>query len=712
MFRTVALRALPVLLALTPLSAAGSIGSATAALPAAPSPAASAPAAAPTVQARIDHAKFRLEFDAAVKLNSKSKMDRLMEKKQTEAIFAIIETADAISNSPNDVLYNRFSALRDTWYRLYTNDFPDQLELYFVNLTPGEKKARRRVKIKYDKLGAPRIAAEQARDLPGLLAISLQYERIADQFQTMGDQWFESDARVAAAHVADEHFHKNKTDYQRVATLYERAIELRNELGVKDFTYRSVFPRMKSLVGQGFGSGKKEPEEIVTGTPNTSPEPGEVDEVDEPKPLDPAYEPVTASMTYEELDALKDRLRPNYYLDEHRQIWPSLGLGEVGDTKPIPRLGGISPTIMRLSIGKVGIDFDKDGESDMDWPTRGKLDTISFEIGEGDEKRMWGVQVETGRTEDFYQGQTNNLAGTKSNINLYYMPGGSMVGDLAGVSIQLYDDNLDGVYGSAPSTWAYPELRAKTIQPELDSIRLDGEKKARPMSEHVDIPGAGWHKLEVLNAGNQVKATPTRFKTGTLQLKTKGIKPDFVIMKGSGAVLARTMVDISGGKKIPVPAGRWTLYFGLLRQGNKLQLQKAAILPSPASPGYDVKEGENVVVTLGAPFAFDFDVTKQEETATVVGLSIQVIGNGGEAYDRFYGAVPRPEASIRKVGSKRGYATEKMYPGESQGDIAKYGWHQLWKPISESFATKGEEVQIQLIEKKNKLFGTIESDWL
>ena len=142
------------------------------------------------------------------------------------------------------------------------------------------------------------------------------------------------------------------------------------------------------------------------------------------------------------------------------------------------------------------------------------------------------------------------------------------------------------------------------------------------MSEHVEIPGAGWHKVESLNGGNQLALTPVSFKTGTLQLKSKGIKPKFVILKGTGPKLSNTFVDISGGKKVEVPVGRWDLYFGLLSEGKKMQVNKAVILPSSASPSYDVKEGGNVEVKFGAPFAFDFEVTKQEDTVTVNGLSL------------------------------------------------------------------------------------------
>ncbi|MEM8713608.1 MAG: hypothetical protein AAGG01_21910 [Planctomycetota bacterium] len=368
--------------------------------------------------------------------------------------------------------------------------------------------------------------------------------------------------------------------------------------------------------------------------------------------------------------------------------------------------------VMRLGASKVGVDTDGDGEGETEWPTRGKLDSVTFDLGEGDAKRAWSLLVEMGRTQDFYQGNSINLEPTQNNFNLYYVPGGYVTGDLGGNKFSIYDDNLDGIYGSYPLLYNYRELRPGASQPEVDSIRIGKEKKARPMSEYINLGRQGWHKLTLANGGTSVTAEPVSVRTGTLQLKVKGIKPDFVIMKGAGTLLNQTYIDISGGKKVEVPVGRWDLFYGILREGKKLQAMKAVIIPGEGTPGYSVKEGENAVVTLGAPFSFDFDVTSQDKTATLKGLSVQVIGAGGEAYDRFYGAVPRPEASVRKVGTKRGYATEKTRPAESQDDIERYGWHAMWKPLDVIFDRKGsDDVEVKLIEKKNKLFGTIESDW-
>ena len=96
---------------------------------------------------------------------------------------------------------------------------------------------------------------------------------------------------------------------------------------------------------------------------------------------------------------------------------------------------------------------------------------------------------------------------------------------------------------------------------------------------------------------------------------------------------------------------------------------------------------------------------------TVDGNSIRVIGVGGESYERIYGAVPVPEASVRKQGGKRAAMTEKLKPALDQDGVQKHGWAALWKPLNTEIPAKVGDAEVQLMEKKNRLFGKITSDW-
>ena len=168
---------------------------------------------------------------------------------------------------------------------------------------------------------------------------------------------------------------------------------------------------------------------------------------------------------------------------------------------------------------------------------------------------------------------------------------------------------------------------------------------------------------------------------------------------------------MAGGKKVEVPIGRWELCFGLIRKGKKMQMMKAVILPTETMKVFDVREGENVAIQTGSPFTFDYEYAVASDGVTVDGTSIRIVGAGGESYERIYGAVPIPEASVRKKGGKRAIMTEKMKPALDQDGVQKHGWAALWKPLDKTFSVRVDEAEVQLMEKKNRLFGKIESDW-
>ena len=146
---------------------------------------------------------------------------------------------------------------------------------------------------------------------------------------------------------------------------------------------------------------------------------------------------------------------------------------------------------------------------------------------------------------------------------------------------------------------------------------------------------------------------------------------------------------------------------------------KSLMLPGPDMPGWKVAAGETVKVELGKPFGFDFEYEQGEGTVTVKGKSIKVSGSGGELYTRMWNCVPRPAVSYRKVGSKRGSKPEDMdvvldiYERDHEG-FYKYDQTSTFFPVDTTFVVKlkpGERAEIQLVEKKHKLFKAIESDW-
>jgi hypothetical protein len=91
---------------------------------------------------------------------------------------------------------------------------------------------------------------------------------------------------------------------------------------------------------------------------------------------------------------------------------------------------------------------------------------------------------------------------------------------------------------------------------------------------------------------------------------------------------------------------------------------------------------------------------------------VTVIGSAGERYERLWNCRSKPEVAWRKKGSNRGSKGEAMEFLNDQEQLYKdFGasYRPLDKVIQEKLPPEG--IEVQLSEKKNKLFGSIESDW-
>ena len=54
---------------------------------------------------------------------------------------------------------------------------------------------------------------------------------------------------------------------------------------------------------------------------------------------------------------------------------------------------------------------------------------------------------------------------------------------------------------------------------------------------------------------------------------------------------------------------------------------------------------------------------------------------------------------------------EKLKPALDQDGVRKHGWAASLKPLDKEIPAKVGEAEVQLMEKKNRLFGKITSGW-
>ena len=654
--------------------------------------AAAAPAAPSAARAAQNtHDEFRAKFKQAMALNATDEMASLVRKFTDEAVVWIMETAEGISNGSNEVLEKRMAALRKAWKTARDSKFCDEMYEYFSLLEPAMKTERSKLKVRYDKeLETYRQNLEQA-DGKGLELQAVTLSGMAEAFETLGDMYYSSQCWLLAGGCVSEANRGDEADLDRTADFYGKCLENRRKIDLKDRTYIEVNGVHQSLVGRGYGSKKKDPADDVGGA----------------EPVEEAAS-ITVPMEFELLQEWDAFERPLYTSDELYQLWTGVYMKAKGSSARVAPLDDRSPSFVRTGANEVKVDIDNDGNGDVDVPLTGNKEPIAFKVAGN--SRDWGVIATIGVQQEQYQGIDVNLAPSDDQLTLYLHPAASVVGELEGEKIRVLDDNLDGKYGSAPRTWAYIGLSKEHFCPDMDAVVIGRSKRARPWSS-MQLVDKQWYRFEMDETGKQLVATPITVETATLKYKFSGGKPEWIVVKGTGA-LEGCYFEVTA-KGTEVPAGSYELFYGDLRKGKKQQTAKALILPGRRTKAVRVEPGKVETIELGAPFAFDFDHSLDGEVLTVVGQSVVVTGSAGERYERVWNCVPQPEVSWRKAGSKKGSKGEEMERVMSSDQLDQLGWEAGWFPrdMIQTLKNPPEAVEVELTEKKNKLFGKINSEW-
>jgi len=648
---------------------------------------------APSMAATQQPETFKSQFELARKVGNKAGMQQLVKRDMDGAVAFILEVAEGIANNPSELVFERMEALRETWKAEVRTDFCEKMETFFSRIPVPLKRDRRRLRLSYDKLaGDWQTNSKGARDRKEFNRIAAEFTSLADAFKTIGDVYYESNSWQYVALSHDDSYEKKNPNYKEAAKAYARCVETREEIGLKDVIFKGFAVRLKALEKLGYGK---------------PPEAGSA----EAEAAAEFAQPVVISSSFELLEDIEAIQRPNYRLDAHYAMWPTLALKGVDSTATFVRMEG-GPTAIRTKASEVMLDTNGDGEGDVTVPLRGKTQAIQLEIGDGEAKRGWGFLAVVGHEKLQYQGLEMNAALQDKYAGIYLAPAGSARYVLDGTTLRIIDENLNGVYGDVPLNWGSTGLSADHFEPEVDSIVIGDATRAVPYSEYIQI-GKDWYQLEPLNGGAQLQATRVKFPTGELKLDWgKGPKPDFLVVKGRDRFV-NCYFDLTSANKVEVPVGRYTISYGRLSKGKRLQSMKALILGDESTTAFDVPAGETVEVAAGGPFDLDFKLDSGDDKFTVPGASVVLVGQAGERYERLWNCVLDPAVSWRKTGAKRGTKGEGMGVHMDREAMAKFGYGAVWFPKDlEVGLRKGtEDFEVQLVVKKNKLFGKITSSW-
>ena len=644
--------------------------------------------------------EFRKKFREALELRATSEMEKLVRTRKDDAIKTVIRICEAISEAPSDALEKEIQGLRKAWKATHGSAFVNRQYEYFSLLKPNFKRTRKKLDDAYRKLHPTFLEASGEKNNSKLAECADGFTAQAEGFEEIGDAYMASLAWYIAGQCVDQELRGDKAELVRAAAAFEKATLHREKAGLKDAIYEYTKSRHEVLKESGFGSAE------------------EAAEAAEAAAAAARAAAITLAPTFELFDDMGSIERPLYSADEIYQTWAQVFVKGNGSTEKFFSFGDDSPLLLREGAAKASVDLDGDGTGDVPVPVNGTIGPVQFVLGEGEEAREVAFLATVGRNDDTYQGFRQNLSPDVNQMGVYIAPAGSVVTEIEGTPIRILDDNLDGIYGSLGEQvllWDYLGTLDKEFQPDIDSIVIGKSKKALPFSELIQI-GETWYQLEVEAKGNRILASPRKdLKVGELKLKLKGPDVDYMILQGTGAI-ENVFIDLTANKKkaVTAPVGTYKLFSGRVSKGKRQQMMKALVLPSKTMNNFVVTEGETTEVELGSPFGFTFEYSQADDSVEVSGSTIAVTGMAGETYQRLWNCVPLVEVLARKKGGKKGAEIGKMRPSQSQEELQDNGWQTGWFPIAHPFEKgklSGQDVEVQLFQKKNKLFGKIESDW-
>jgi len=636
-------------------------------------------------------ADFAGDFRAAMQAKDSAQQAALVKGDEKGAIAFAVAVCEAIGAAPSEKLEKEYAAISGAWREAVGTRFVDHYYEYVSLLNPSVRRHRGSILKRFEELSEEYAKAVAAKDTNRFPGMGGEFEGLAGSFNETGDIYHRAESWRYSGLCFDEDNLGGRADQHRSWEAYVEAVNAREQIDLLDAEHEWLTKRIDELDSQGHGAPPTEEELKSIKAARTA-------------------AATTISMAFEIADEIDDVERPVYFADENFTTWNQIPLGGKGATNSFHTMEN-SPEIVRLGASDAGIDLDGDGAEDIDIPLTGNIEAVEVTLENGN---PWAFLAAMGDDRRVHQGIEVNMAPNDFNLIIYFANAGTMKGMLGDVEFRVFDDNMDGIYGSAGKIWQLTGLAPGNEEWQLDSIQLDGAKKTIPWSEFVQV-GDQWYQLEVTGKAGDIVANPVDVSTGMLALDFKGLKPDYVVVRGTGKYENSYFDLTAGGKKgVEVPAGKYNLVTGRVSKGKRTQMMKALILGG-SSPSVTVREGGEATFELGAPFGFDFGFDINGDELTVDGMSVVVEGRGGEIYDRIWNAVPRPEVSLRKAGAKKGSKGEKMRIIEVQTMIGTVpgSWGALWHPLNLQLDNKkaGAEVEVQLVEKKNKLFGKIESVW-
>lgn len=639
---------------------------------------------------------FKADFKRAYKIGDRKGMSRVAKDHASDVAHWMFELASAITTTPNEDQSKLYNSISRAWGDAFNTGFGDNVLGFFEGLSAEERLARvgildnyRRVTGDYlRKRGEPTDAERDA----ALQEIGTSLNGLAQSFYDVGDMYYASRAWIFAGDsFSPRAVREEAASATRELEYLKKALDSCNKFDIGDAQHRDTRTRVSTLeiaIERGGASeGAEAKKEAGSRLPFTF---GEATDM----PAEP-----------EVLDNVKKRARLQFGWDADYPTWPSVQLAAIGSTASLPGMDG-GPQIERQGDFSVVVT-DADGTARF-YELTNEAQQITTKVGSGSSAYDYTFMARIGETEGDFLGFRCNLKPTPDSMTVYLRPAAASTFSIGKDAIMVTDDNFDGAFGGRATERSVNGLPRGVFQPNFDGVFIGKSKVAQPFSEVMRV-GKTWYRFEPLAEGRHFNVSPVLdLPVGELRLDYKGADLDWLVVQGDGSA-SGLFYALEAGKTVEVPEGSYHVFSGVVRKKDA-----KALLVTGDCPSFDVVAGEETRIELGGPFGYEFSSALVPDGVRIRGESVRVIGVGGEHYHLLWKCRTAPEVHLRKTGASSWTEVGELDLIQDVGGIGDFdgdGWAAAWTPLDEVFENKlGDDVDVRLHERKNPLFGRIDSD--
>ena len=400
------------------------------------------------------------------------------------------------------------------------------------------------------------------------------------------------------------------------------------------------------------------------------------------------------------------------------------GMTEGGGRQGVVELPGFEPKIslMRTKFSRYALDTNGDTRPDAPVQLGGKPSLTEAPYLVDGKATKVGFFFWIGGNREDLSGIGRNLAPNRSSAVLYYRGATGVEFGYKGEKIWFIDENTNGQFGDILN------LSSARYAPYglgfFDSMVLPKQRLPIPCSNFIHLKD-GFYKVKISGMTLKLrKLDMEKTPLGTLRMEYKGprnCRPDHLVMAEVTAFSGALFDIATKPKGVQVPAGKYRISSGFLTIGRGRRAKTASIAAGKAAT-MDVLPGEETVIEVGGPYTFDFKYSLGE-ALTVEGMSVKIMGRGGEVYLDVWGGVPEPSVLVRSRGGKRSRPVGQLERPEDPKTFNSYLQSMrsrdkrinlvdvVFTPMDLRVPRPQGSIEVKLVERKHPLFGTIESEW-